>query len=499
MNEWDQRIREHSVWTKMKALGPVIDDAAAIKDLAPEARAGIERIRAVLAYCGKRIAAAEPMITMPASLDAIASNLTAVQNELQAFINDKTQIHIVTSNNILDGLLVSVSQIPGAYSPEELGSLISLVVQYREMVEKSLSAAKDSLEHFSASSAEKLTALNASSETALSAFKEKSDSSLGEMSVSTESLETRLGQIATTIQAEQQKLAAILSDQQGQFSTAQEARSKDFSESLRLSTEGVNKLVTDYQSQFSVAQDTRSKDFSSAQSVQQANYKETIAEYAKKLAEQDVEFTKQRTEFVSASKGSLDHLAGDYDDEAKKILTEIQERQQHVEKLVGVIGNLGVTSGYLRRANQAQSGMWGWQAATILALITLSWTAYRTLGLLEGSSGQFNWGGFAGRALLLASLGVIAAYSSSQADKLFGDERRNRKLALELEAIGPYLAPLPAEEQNKFRVQIGEKSFGRDHVDLHEHRKSPSSILDILKSKKGDLMLEVAKKAKDLK
>jgi hypothetical protein len=46
-------------------------------------------------------------------------------------------------------------------------------------------------------------------------------------------------------------------------------------------------------------------------------------------------------------------------------------------------------------------------------------------------------------------------------NKLFGEERRIRKLALELEAIGPYLAPLSVEEQNRFRLEIGELSFGR--------------------------------------
>ena len=142
------------------------------------------------------------------------------------------------------------------------------------------------------------------------------------------------------------------------------------------------------------------------------------------------------------------------------------------------------------------------QAATLAALITLIGFAKNTLGALETHGGQFNWGGFAARALLLVSLGVLAAYSGSQADKLFGDERRNRKLALELEAIGPYLAPLPPEEQNKFRLQIGERSFGRDH-DLHEHRKSPASVLDLLKSKESKellkLIIEAGTKAKEIK
>jgi hypothetical protein len=211
-------------------------------------------------------------------------------------------------------------------------------------------------------------------------------------------------------------------------------------------------------------------------------------EYGKKLAEQDSEFAKDRIAFVSVSEGNLASLTSEYDVKAAKVLEEIKEKQKYVEKLVGVIGNLGVTSGYLRAANQARYGMWGWQAATLASLITLSVLAYKTLGLLEDVHGQFNWEGFAGRVLLLASLGVIAAYSGFQADKLFVEEKGSRKLALELEAIGPYLAPLPLEEQHKFRVQIGERSFGRE-VDVHEHHKSPTSVMDLMKSKPSREML----------
>jgi hypothetical protein len=133
-------------------------------------------------------------------------------------------------------------------------------------------------------------------------------------------------------------------------------------------------------------------------------------------------------------------------------------------------------------------------------MITLSGLAYKTLGLLEDGQGHFNWGGFAGRVLLLASLGLIAAYSGSQADKLFVDEKRNRKLALELEAIGPYLAPLPIDEQNKFRVQIGDRSFGRDHEKDTGAHKSPATLVHLLKSKEVkeflELVMELAKKSK---
>jgi hypothetical protein len=491
MNQWDQRIREHRVWTEMRNLGPAIDKAAAVNDLPPEVLLGLERLRTVLAYCGKRIAAADPLITAPATLDTIAPVLAAVSNELVAFVGDKDPAHIVNANVGVDGALGAISQVPGDYSPEELGALVAASAAYRTIVSEALAEAQGKLGEFRATSAVGFKELEAK-------LVENSDG----LAAKAAEIQGRLDVITANIEAERQRLATIVTEQQGQFSTSQDARSKEFTESVRLANEGFTKLVTDYQSQFSAAQDARSKEHTAAESARQTKYTEAISDFGKRLTEQDAEFTKQRTTFVATAAQELAALTSDYKEKGAKVLEDIEDKRKHVEKLVGVIGNLGVTSGYVRAANQARWGMWGWQGATLASLITLSWLAYRTLGLLEDHGGHFNWGGFAGRALLLVSLGVIAAYSGNQADKLFVDERRNRKLALELEAIGPYLAPLPLEEQNKFRLQIGDRSFGRD-ADAHEHRKSPASVLDLFKSKEAKellaVLLEAASKARDVK
>lgn len=491
MNEWDQRIREHRVWNEMETLGPTIDKAAAIKDISDEALLGIERLRSILAYLGKRLAAADPIVSTPIPLEAIASFLTSVKSDVVAFVEDKDAAHVTSANGYADGALLTVSQVPGAYSPEELGALVSRISDYRKLVSEAFADAREKLKTFNAKSDEAITALGVKIDENHSAF-----------SIRADALQSSLTTMSAALETEKQRLSAIVTEQQGQFSTSQDTRSKEFTESLRLANEGFTKLVTDYQSQFSAAQDTRGKEHTAAESTRQTKFNETIAEFAKKLADQDAEFTKQRTVFVATAEADLSVLSSNYESKAAEVLADIEEKRKHVEKLVGVIGNLGVTSGYLRTANQARRAMWGWQALTVAALMTLSGLAYKTLGLLEDQSGHFNWGGFAGRALLLVSLGVIAAYSGSQADKLFIDERRNRKLALELEAIGPYLAPLPVEDQNKFRVEIGDRSFGRES-DPHVHRKSPSSVLDLFKSKESkemlELMIEFAKKAKDIK
>ena len=123
MSRWDGRIREHAVWAALKSLGPVIDAGLAIEDVEPEVIFGLERLKAILAYCGKRLAAADPQVTAPLALDTVATVLGAVQAEVNAFVQTQDPANIVNANISVDGALVAVAQIPGEYSQEELVAL----------------------------------------------------------------------------------------------------------------------------------------------------------------------------------------------------------------------------------------------------------------------------------------------------------------------------------------------------------------------------------------
>ena len=79
------------------------------------------------------------------------------------------------------------------------------------------------------------------------------------------------------------------------------------------------------------------------------------------------------------------------------------------------------------------------------------------------------------------TVGALAAYAGTQADKYQKMERQNRRLALELEAIGPFMAPLSVEQQADFLIKVGERSFGQGegaHGELDA--KSPTSVANVL-------------------
>ena len=258
-----------------------------------------------------------------------------------------------------------------------------------------------------------------------------------------------------------------------------ELRSKlaELSQEMTAERQRLSTLTADFQAQFSTAQETRNTDYTSAQANRQSTFAELVAVAKEALAKQDTAFTKDREKMAQEHADSLATLERDHEAKAAEILQRIEQHRADVEKLVGVIGNLGVTSGYQRAAREARITVWAWQAVTVAAMVSLIAVAYNIFVPL--AEGEFRWDAFAGRVFFSLSIGVLATYAASQADRYLRAERRNRTLALELEALGPYLAPLPDDQQRDFRLKIGDRTFGQD-AGYADDTRSPATVVDLL-------------------
>ena len=170
------------------------------------------------------------------------------------------------------------------------------------------------------------------------------------------------------------------------------------------------------------------------------------------------------------------------------MLERIANHEKEVEKLVGVIGNLGVTSGYQKAADEARKKVNIWQVVAVGALLAV--IAFAFLAFLPSLQKQtvFSWPGFAGRIFLTLAVGVLAGYAAAEAARYQEVERRNRRRALELEAIGPYLAPLPEKEQVAVRVAIAQRSFGiEEEASAKSLEASPTNVAHLLSAAQKDV------------
>jgi hypothetical protein len=467
MSEWISRVQDHRVWAAMNTLGTVIDQAAKVEDITPDAAEALERLRAVLALVGKRLGGTDPLTIFPAPLDGLAAAFESQKAEIETYIGDHNVIHLTNANTNADSALANyLAQIPGTASSEELIGIVRTVGSHRSALEEqerlSLTARREAKRQI-----EELT-------TTLEGLKAQTQSSVAELKA--------------LLEAEKQKMATQATEQQKQFTDAQTTRSNTFNDTLLKVQENLTKTITDQQGQFSTAQDNRSREFTTAQADAQKRLSDLLADYTKRFADQDAEFTRQRDVFTSTAQGQLTALNETYEKGAKKILDQVDNHRKDVEKLVGVIGNLGVTSGYQKTANTARNSMWFWNAVAVLAMCGLIFFAYHAF--LPTMQGDFRWGAFAGRVFLTITVGVLAAYAASQADRFFKMEKYHRKLALELAAIDPFIALLPLDEQQKFKLEIGRRSFAQEETPSLVSDKSPATTLDVLASKEGQQIVQ---------
>jgi len=452
----------------LSALGPAIDQAAHIEDNSASANDALERLRTVLAVCGKRVGGSDPSTTPTAPLDAIAANFVGAKNEIEAFLNDRNPEHLNNANINADGALVQLSQIPGISTSEELIALMSSVNSYRESLEAQARA--------------------------FSVIQERSRAGIAELARKLDSFETAtdstISNMQTQLEGERQKIAVQASEQQKVFADAQESRNNAYTESLRKIQENLSQTLTDQQAQFSSAQENRNREFASLEAELQKRVTDLISDHTKSLADRSAEFMTEREAFVADATNKLDKLFKDYGFEANNILDYVKSRHEEVQKLAGVIGNLGVTSGYLKTANSARNSMWLWQSVTIVAFVTL--ILFARYAFLPSMQGDFRWGAFAARVFLTITIGVVAAYAVSQADRFFKEEKTNRKLALELAAVDPFIALLPQDEQFKFKLEMARRTFVQqgESSGVASSDKSPATTLDVIFSKDGQQVLQ---------
>jgi hypothetical protein len=505
MSQWIDRINTHPVWNELKSLGLAIDQASAREANDIAVVDGLERIRTVLTFCGKRLAATDPVLMEPRALTGLASHLTPARSEIEAFVSDGIAAHIETANARADEVLVALQPILAPIAADDLTVINASISSYRTTLQKYLQEALDKQ---------------------------------GKLKAASDANEVKISALETTLKAEQQRLATLVLEHQTQFSTAQDKRASDFSAALTEQQTKYASTAAEQLTQFSKDQDARSTDYAGTQLANQEKFAALIADYTQKLKDQDRDFAEKLDTAANGHEADLDLLRTGYEDSAKEILGQINVYKNDVEKLVGVIGNLGVTSGYQKVANLARSMLFLWQFITVVALGGLIFIAYQMafpptkfmstaieapqtasstvspsipksldktvpfespMATIQAASTPVSdsafYQGLATRIFLSITFGIFAAYASRQASHFLEMERKNRKLALELEALGPYIAPLDKEKQDEFRIKIGDRSFGMNDNDLNPSKTAdPVTPYDVFNPKElGEFAASIAK------
>lgn len=238
--------------------------------------------------------------------------------------------------------------------------------------------------------------------------------------------------------------------------------------------------LTQYQQQFLQAEESRRTQFTQteqARSDQALAVDTTRKDQFTKAAEDQREAFRQ---LLDEARKTRDDITGELRRSSEEILTALRSGRAEAEKLVGIIGDTGVVSGYKRVADEAHKLGLRWNLTATAAMVGL--IVFAGIAFLPSLKGEFSWGAFAGRVFVSLTFGVLGYFAAYQGMKHTEVERRNRRLELELTSIGPFISQLQEAEQREVKRQLIDRLFGQQETPPSEGASVPTgTMLDAIK------------------
>lgn len=457
MGIWSQQLDDSQLLTRLAELGPAIDESLARNDNTIEGVERLERIRTVLTFIGKRLDSVDPALLVTGNLQSVSGAISDATGHLRQFVSDGAGGHLTNANAAVDNAIIAFAGFLLPSSVEDLAGLRTSVTAYRNAMSHEL--------HLWGNTTD--------------AVRNK----VTELDAKAEALEERIAE-------DQQRLQSAVDAVTAAADVARKETGDAF-EALRASLreKGETELAT-LKAELDKERESQASAHNDAMKARQTYFDEHFEKAQVALRSTDSTWDQRLADAHTTHGAELSKLHTDYLEKAASIITTMEGQLQRVQELVGAIGDHGVTAGFKREADDARTEVKFWQRMALWSMVFLVSVGIATA--FNPFKETLSWTSLVGRLYLSVATGVLAAYAANQANRYQHRERRNRKLELELRALGPFLEPVDKAEREKFRLKIAEVFFGQD--DRAIEKPGPATPLELSKESL-DKILDVAKTA----
>lgn len=281
-----------------------------------------------------------------------------------------------------------------------------------------------------------------------------------------------VAQLARNATAELQELSGTVA--------AIEARVTTLDQTIASQTARLDTAISSFQQQSAAAEANRLAQFSDAEKQRATVFEEAQEKRRSEFTTAFEETDEQLRAYLAHTETNIRAHLAEAQTHAGAVMRTLDEQKAMAQRLVGIITDTGMVGGYQRVANEEAKRAKLWEVVAVVTMVGL--VAFAAWAFLPTLGGTFNWSAFAGRAFVTLSFGALAAYAARRAEHHRDEERRNRRLELELASVGPFLDLLPEDVQHEVRRQLADRFFGQ-HAALLPQAKgngSPTSAADVV-------------------
>lgn len=421
MNRWKEKLENHPIHETLSWL-----DSLTLAEASPSEGGDFQekrRLKKVVGRISSVLEKIDPELVPFNQLDSLNANLRHqnITNQVDSYLSDGNESRLVSINDQVANTITQISLLASICGSDE--DLVNTGLENLEVVADS---AMKSL-------VDKKNELN-----------EK----IAKLSSLSEAQENKIKEVSKEIEDKEVELKNLSAEWQNQFSTAQEARSQDFSKWRDSFTADKERAANEFLNELSDKIERRGEnlDIKIGEIIEDSNAKhQAILELYELTAGDSV-----GAAYIKSA-----------DDEAEQanrwrlfslgfiIFTVIWLLFSYFnspERASGIDGSLDVSvAAGVEELIQDSAKVSGIDAAAELGGRGPDGFSWQLLLLTASISGVLLWG---------------AAYSAQQSTKHRNNEKRARWFALEVKAFDPFISSLNSDQQNELKKQLAERIFG---------------------------------------
>lgn len=189
-----------------------------------------------------------------------------------------------------------------------------------------------------------------------------------------------------------------------------------------------------------------------------------------------------RTSREAASAFNNEQLA-----DAVEVMDELRAQLAKSSEIVGATAERTITTDFGQRADAEAKSAQNWNKVTVAsAVVGAGWLIYFVVS--HPGNVEVSWSTVVYKLGVTIALLGLAAYAGAQSSEHRREERDTKRIQLVLNAMGPFLATLNAQEGNDLKLKIAKQAFAaRPSPVRHRRKLGKADVVDVLD------MLEQAK------
>lgn len=201
-------------------------------------------------------------------------------------------------------------------------------------------------------------------------------------------------------------------------------------------------------------------------------FEQKTAEANATSAEINTQYSKLEQTIESDFFGKLDQFSTKFDEQetknsknAEKLLEKLQKHERDAREIVQVVGNIGVTGNYKKRAADEKAQADFWRLVTV-GLFAVG-VALVVINLVLNFKGQIDLTTLIVRFAIAFAIALPAFYSARESARHRSNADSSKQTELELASLGPFMESLPEEQKVELRVKLTDGYFG-NQIEPHK-------------------------------